>query len=214
MMLIWIEMDMINVEIPIGAMDTALKLRKTSRSRQFLIKLCPKFEHVQPAILKQEGSHDIDKILPELLAEETRLKSLSIHGDYSKDSALLAASDIRKERDMSKVQYYNCQEMRHLANNSKKRKVCNYCKETGHLITECRKRPQNKKKPPQAYVVVMSTSDTTFIAPTPPFVMHALPSIPSQSQSASFTPEFLQQVIQTLYASGFSKRLISKLLGY
>ncbi|ERN03951.1 hypothetical protein AMTR_s00079p00060500 [Amborella trichopoda] len=89
--------------------------------------------------------------------------------------------------------------------NCKKKKVSNYCKETGDLITECRKRPQNKKKPTDAHAASMTNSDMTCVTLTPPSIMLALPSILSQSLSASLRPEFLQQVIQVLHVSSFGK---------
>ncbi|ERM93795.1 hypothetical protein AMTR_s00778p00006010 [Amborella trichopoda] len=92
--------------------------------------------------------------------------------------------------------------MGNLSSNYKKRNI-NYCKEVGHLITECRIRPKHKA-PPRAYAAVTTIAEMTNTL-TPPFTLPT-PIFPnSPSQSLPLTPEFLQQVIQILHVSGFGK---------
>ncbi|KAK1354716.1 hypothetical protein POM88_047972 [Heracleum sosnowskyi] len=102
-MLLWNEMDMIEEKIPEAALETVLKLRLQTRARQFLMKLQQDFEPIRATILNRGGSSSVDTILPDLLAEETRLKSLSSHINVH-DVALSAAVQKVKARNMSKTE--------------------------------------------------------------------------------------------------------------
>ena len=125
-------------------------------------------------------------ILPELIAEETRLASLS-SSTHVPEMAFFASSHQGKERNLSKVRCYSCHELGHLANQCKKKKgsdnsnlFCRYCKEQGHLIDACKKRPP-KKQHPKAYAVTTSENN--------------------HGPSLTLLEEQLQQVIQALQAS-------------
>lgn len=50
----------------------------------------------------------------------------------------------KDKKHLSKIQCFQCKELGHYANNCKKDKGCNYCKEPEHLISEHRRQPQNQ----------------------------------------------------------------------
>ncbi|KAK1397324.1 SPX domain-containing protein 1-like [Heracleum sosnowskyi] len=148
-MLLWNEMDMIEEKIPEAVLETVLKLRLQTRARQFLMKLRQDFEPIRATILNRGGSSSVDTILPDLLAEETRLKSLSSH-IIVHDVALSAAVQKAKARNMSKTECFICHETGHIAIHCSKKKgttsnvstlFCRYCKGEGHLIENCKIRP-------------------------------------------------------------------------
>uniref|UniRef100_A0A2N9IEV6 GS catalytic domain-containing protein n=1 Tax=Fagus sylvatica TaxID=28930 RepID=A0A2N9IEV6_FAGSY len=91
MMLLWNEMDMMDTDIAEAALTTIVKMRQSSRMRHFLMKLRPEFEPVRAAILNQGTKASLDDIIVDLLAEETRLNSLST-SDEPIDTALIATS--------------------------------------------------------------------------------------------------------------------------
>ena len=70
--------------------------------RHFLMKLRPKFEPIRVAILNQGTKASLDNIIVDLLAEETRLNSLS-SSDEPIDTALIATSYKDKGRALSIV---------------------------------------------------------------------------------------------------------------
>lgn len=82
------------------------------------------------------------------------------------------------------------QEISHFSSQCK-RKFCNYCKATNHVISECRKRPENRN--PRAYHATTPSSNTASLASVSSSFM------PSQSSSSStaalVTPEMIQQMI-------------------
>lgn len=114
-MMIWNEMDMVESDIPAPVLETIVKIRQKSRSRQFLKKMHSDFEHVCAPIINRGGDKTLDVILPELIAEETQLTSLSSSTHVS-EMAFFASFHQGKEPDLSKVQCYSCHEMGHLAN--------------------------------------------------------------------------------------------------
>lgn len=201
MMLLWNEMDMIDDTIPEAALATVSKLRQKSRARQFLMKLRPEFEPVRAAILNRGGNSDLDAILPDLLAEETRLMSLSSN-KLVQDTALAAATQKFKSRNMSTTECFICHEKGHIASHCSKRKgaatnvssslFCRYCKAEGHLIENCKIRPP-KNKNHRAYMASSISSSE----PTATNAQNSGQSTPS--------PDFIQQVIQALQASNFGK---------
>eukprot|EP00257_Ricinus_communis_P020429 XP_015579657.1 uncharacterized protein LOC107261895 [Ricinus communis] len=161
-------MDMINNNIPKEALEIVVQLRQQHRTRQFLMKLGSKFEHIRASILNRKTNHCIDDIMAELLAEETRLQSLSSH-DSTQDMALIASTYKPKARDISKVECFNCHEIGHLASQCRKKKdsttpYCHYCKKNGHVIENCRKQPPRRKF--KAYVASSSSNSTVAAVPS------------------------------------------------
>lgn len=204
MMLLWNEMDMIDDAIPEAALDTVSKLRQKSRARQFLMKLRPEFEHVRAAILNRKGNSNLDAILPDLLAEETRLMSLSSN-KLVQDTALVAAAQKPKSRNMSTTECFICHEKGHIASHCLKRKgattnvasslFCRYCKAEGHLIENCKIRPP-KNRNHRAYMA----SSTSLPEPAGTNTQNS-----GQSLHSTPSPDLIQQVIQALQASNFGK---------
>uniref|UniRef100_A0A2N9J4G2 CCHC-type domain-containing protein n=1 Tax=Fagus sylvatica TaxID=28930 RepID=A0A2N9J4G2_FAGSY len=209
MMLLWNEMDMMDTDIAEAALTTIVKMRQSSRMRHFLMKLRPEFEPVRAAILNQGTKASLDDIIVDLLAEETRLNSLST-SDEPIDTALIATSYKGKGRALSSVQCHFCHEMGHVSKNCRKRNFCNYCKEKGHVLSQCSKRPQYNAHSLKAYSAVLPTpedSKTTVSKPASKTTV-SKPAIENSSTSApafSLSPEILQQVIQALHTSGLGK---------
>ena len=69
-------------------------------------------------------------------------------------------------------------------------KFCNYCKSNGHVITNCRGRPQNRT--PRAYHV--NTSAATTSSDTPSASVMSSPP-PASNSAPPITPELVQQMI-------------------
>ena len=80
--------------------------------------------------------------------------------------------------------------MGHFANICKRGKVCNYCKIPWHLISECRKRPQNRSA--NAYLATTSSSKPILAAPG------------LDEANKPLTLEMVQEVVQNSLASAFS----------
>ncbi|KAK1398586.1 hypothetical protein POM88_008449 [Heracleum sosnowskyi] len=198
-MLLWNEMDMIEEKIPEAALETVLKLRLQTRARQFLMKLRQDFEPIRATILNRGGSSCVDTILPDLLVEETRLKSLSSHINVH-DVALSATVQKAKTLNMSKIECFICHETSHIVIHCSKKKdttgnvstslFCRYCKGEGHLIENCKIRPSRNRSHRAYMSSVPSTSEATRTLNQ----HHA-------SQSNSPSPDFIQQVIQALQDS-------------
>lgn len=144
-MLRWHEMGMMGEEIPAAALPTVLKLRQQSLTSHFMMKLRLDFKPVWATILTRGGEFNLKIFLPELLAEETRIKSKTSH-QLVQDAALLVTAQKGKSRDISKVECFTCHEMVHIASHCPKGKptkilFCRYCKSEGHLIENCHIRP-------------------------------------------------------------------------
>ncbi len=200
MMLLWNEMDMMDTDIAEAALTTIVKMRQSSRMRHFLMKLRPEFEPVRAAILNQGTKASLDDIIVDLLAEETRLNSLST-SDEPIDTALIATSYKGKGRALSSVQCHFCHEMGHVSKNCRKRNFCNYCKEKGHVLSQCSKRPQYNAHSLKAYSAVLPTPEDSKTTVSKPAIENSSTSAPAFSLS----PEILQQVIQALHTSGLGK---------
>ena len=76
--------------------------------------------------------------------EEHRLVTKTTLEQQRSTEALLAYAATSKPpfRDISTVQCYNCKKYSHYANQCKA-KICKYCKATGRVIEECRKKVRN-----------------------------------------------------------------------
>ncbi|KAK1394984.1 CCHC-type domain-containing protein [Heracleum sosnowskyi] len=211
-MLLWNEMDMIEEKIPEAALETVLKLRLQTRARQFFMKLWQDFEPIHATILNCGGSSSVDTILPDLLAEETRLKSLSSHINVH-DVALSAAFQKVKARNMSNTESFICHETGHIAIQCSKKKgttgnvstslFCRYCKGEGHLIENCKIRPPRNRSHRAYMSSVPSISEATGT-----LNQHHV------SQSNSPSPDFIQQVIQALQDSNIVHALQASNVGY
>ncbi|GMY18199.1 hypothetical protein FCV25MIE_13438 [Fagus crenata] len=157
MMLLWNEMDMMDTDIAEAVFATIVTMRQSSRMRHFLMKLRPEFEPVRAVILNQGTKASLDDIIVDLLAEETRLNSLS-SSDEPIDTALIATSYKGKGRALSIVQCHFCHEIEHVSKNCRKRNFCNYCKEKGHVLSQCSKRPQYNAHSLKAYSAILPTT--------------------------------------------------------
>uniref|UniRef100_A0A2N9G3W6 CCHC-type domain-containing protein n=1 Tax=Fagus sylvatica TaxID=28930 RepID=A0A2N9G3W6_FAGSY len=200
MMLLWNEKEMMDTDIAEAALGTIVKMQQSSCMRHFLMKLRPEFEPVRVAILNQGTKASLDNIIVDLLAEETRLNSLSSF-DKPIDTALIATSYKGKGRALSIVQCHFCHEMGYVSKNCRKRNFCNYCKEKGHVLSQCSKRPQYNAHSLKAYLAVLPTPEDSKTTISKPPIENPSTSAPAFSLS----PEILQQVIQALHTSGLGK---------
>ncbi|GMY19707.1 retrovirus-related Pol polyprotein from transposon TNT 1-94 isoform X7 [Fagus crenata] len=197
MMLLWNEKEMMDTDIAEAALGTIVKMQQSSCMHHFLMKLRPEFEPVRVAILNQGTKASLDNIIVDLLAEETRLNSLS-SSDKPIDTALIATSYKGKGRALSIVQCHFCHEMGYVSKNCRKRNFCNYCKEKGHVLSQCSKRPQYNAHSLKAYLAVLPTPEDSKTTVSKPPTENPNTSAPAFSLS----PEILQQVIQALHTSG------------
>lgn len=94
-----------------------------------------------------------------------------------------------KPRDMSKAQCYSCKEHGLLANQCNK-KFCNHCKKPGHLILDCRRRPQNRGNGALHTSHSDASSSANAQQPTQQAVTASRP-----------TPKIVQQMIQSAFSA-------------
>ncbi|KAJ0082875.1 hypothetical protein Patl1_11567 [Pistacia atlantica] len=159
---------------------TALALQTVhseSQRDQFLMKLRPEFESTRAGLINRTPVPSLEVCLGELLREEQRLASqLGLDQDAGGSEMVnMAYAAQGRGRSRSPPQCYSCKEIRHIAKYCSK-KFCNYCKNEGHIIKDCRVCPQNRSAP-----AFHST------------VQSAFPAVPSSS--SNITPEQVQQMI-------------------
>ncbi|CAI0425255.1 unnamed protein product [Linum tenue] len=140
-MTLWTEHDLITSSlVSAAATSDVLQERACSRVMHFLMNLRAEFEGICASLLHCNIS-TIEGVLPELLREETRLKSqakLDIHA--SDPGAAFAVRQGRPQfaRTTSGVIIFHfCKEPGHIQFHYKKQNNCNYCKLDGHLIADC-----------------------------------------------------------------------------
>eukprot|EP00268_Persea_americana_P004183 TRINITY_DN11319_c0_g1_i1.p1 TRINITY_DN11319_c0_g1~~TRINITY_DN11319_c0_g1_i1.p1 ORF type:complete len:263 (-),score=23.88 TRINITY_DN11319_c0_g1_i1:1121-1909(-) len=113
------------------------EFHKESQRDQFLMKLYGEFESVRSELMNKDPLPSLDMCLNELLREEQRLVTQNIMAQKGNILDNAYASQAKPRNcDLSKTQCYSSKEYGHLANQCKK-KLCNYCKRTGHIISEC-----------------------------------------------------------------------------
>ncbi|XXG90666.1 hypothetical protein AAC387_Pa12g2380 [Persea americana] len=132
----------------------ALKLQEELHISQFLMNLCPEFEPFRAALMNQENSPNLDTCVQDVLWEEIRL--VPQHSLMVEPKALLTTLLPPAEETSSftspgqKSQCFECNGYGHIARNCRKKLFCNYCKWTGHIISECKRRPPKRtEQPPQ-----------------------------------------------------------------
>ena len=110
----------------------------------------------------------------------------------SKETALLTTHG-------HKPQYHECKGYGHLAHNCRKKLFCNYCKRTGHVISECTRRPPRRNEQPT------KQGQTAFQA------QHSQAGIPNHDETVAPTPAQIREMINTFVASAFTLMGISGL---
>ncbi|GAV64428.1 hypothetical protein CFOL_v3_07946 [Cephalotus follicularis] len=161
-----------------------------SQKHQFLTKLRQEFEYVRSSLLNRSPVPSLSTCLNDVLREEQRLRTQHVLDNQSRSGpseVAFAAMSRLAGKDMSKIQCYSCHEYGHYASHCKKKKVCNYCKCSGHVISQCTQGPQNR------------TSSTGQA-----FHTHIVPQTKQPTGSSSISPEVLQQMIQTNIVTAFS----------
>ncbi|CAN0925637.1 Transcription termination factor MTERF5, chloroplastic [Linum grandiflorum] len=89
---LWTEHDLLTASLVSSAASSeVLKERASSRLMQFLMCLRPEYEGIRAPILHREVT-TIEKVLPELLREETRLRSQNKLDIHTTDSAAVGAA--------------------------------------------------------------------------------------------------------------------------
>ena len=84
---------------------------------QFLMTLNVEFEAVRASFLHKDPSHSLEKVISEVLTEETPLAILKVQRLTTVTDTTVAA-----------ISFYSS----HLT-----KKICNYCKKPRHVISEC-----------------------------------------------------------------------------
>lgn len=131
-------------QIPKEALVALEAVQSKSQWDQFLMKLRPEFESARPGLINRTPVPSLEVCLGELLREEQRLASqLGLAQDVGTSEMVnMAYTAQGRGRSGSPPQCYICMENGHIAKHCRK-KFCNYCKE-GHIIKDCRVRPQNR----------------------------------------------------------------------
>ncbi|GAV76357.1 hypothetical protein CFOL_v3_19832 [Cephalotus follicularis] len=159
------------------------------------MKLCREFEYARSSLLNRSPVPSLSTCLNDVLLEEQRLSTqhlLDAQSRFGPSEVAFAAISKPGGKDMSKIQCYSCHEYGHYASHCKKKKVCNYYKSSGHVISQCTRQPQNRT----------SSSGQAFHTPV-------VPPTEQVAGSSSISPEVLQQMIQTNNAAAFSSMGLS-----
>lgn len=162
---LWAEQDQVfSASIPAAGLKDFMTTMKRTRTVQFLMKLRPEFEHLRASILNREKLPALEVVVSEVLREETRLRSQSsIENSLTMDTALAAYKSFSSSGNSNKpVQCYHCKETGHIISHCKKRNYCNYCKKDGHIILECRKKsgPGKRLTPHKAFQAMARDAGT------------------------------------------------------
>ncbi|XP_034706986.1 uncharacterized protein LOC117930430 [Vitis riparia] len=195
--------DLVTADVPIAALSTIQTIHATTRCDQFLMKLRPEYESVRSSLLNRSPVPSLDICFGELLREEQRLSTQAIleqsHGSSGTTTVAYAAQGRGPPMHSKNLQCFCCKEYEHIAATCPK-KFCSYCKKKGHIIKECRIRPQNRQA--QAF------QTSVIIPPVATSATHDSPSaacsIPAPPAPDYCTPEMVQQMlISALSAMGF-----------
>ncbi|CAN0886875.1 Retrovirus-related Pol polyprotein from transposon TNT 1-94 [Linum grandiflorum] len=111
---------------------------------QFLMKLRAEYEPVRASLLRR-GVTKLDEALSELIREETRLKSQAQldRRQTSSESAFAVgrSGHQRPQFQRGSTSHLTCHffhELGHIQPHCKKKNVCIYCKQSGHIVLECK----------------------------------------------------------------------------
>ncbi|KAG8366198.1 hypothetical protein BUALT_Bualt17G0051600 [Buddleja alternifolia] len=124
---IWEELDLMD-PLELTNSHVYQKVREEQKLVQFLMALRAEFEPLRGSILHRSPLPSVEKILSELVAEETRLKSLS-PSTMNTQSVLVAAQKVQF-RPSSSFRGYNGKQKVALDE-------CSFCHEKGHWKKDC-----------------------------------------------------------------------------
>ncbi|GAV83951.1 hypothetical protein CFOL_v3_27396 [Cephalotus follicularis] len=168
-------------EQPDSSVKVIQWIHATSQKHQFLMKLRREFEYVRSSLLNRSPVPSLSTCLNDVLREGQRLRTQPLLDNQSRSGppeVAFATMPKPEGKDMSKIQCYSCHEYEHYASHCKKKKACNYCKSSGHVISQCTRRPQNRT----------SSYGQAFHTPI-------VPPTEQAAGSSSISPEVLQQMI-------------------
>nr|CAN62271.1 hypothetical protein VITISV_010713 [Vitis vinifera] len=135
-----------HTNVPIAVLSTIQTIHATTQRDQFLMKLCPEYESVHSSLLNRSTVLCLDIFFGELLREEQCLSTQAIleqsHGSSGTATVAYAAQRRGPPMHSKNLQCFCCKEYGHIAATCPK-KFCSYYKKGGHIIKECRIRPQN-----------------------------------------------------------------------
>ncbi|KAJ0079888.1 hypothetical protein Patl1_24395 [Pistacia atlantica] len=175
---------LVQSQVPEAALAALQTVHSESQRDQFLMKLRPEFESARAGLINRTLVPSLEVCLGELLREEQRLASqLGLDQDAGGSEMVnMAYTAQGRRQSRSPPQCYSCKEIGHIAKYCSK-KFCNYFKKEGHIIKDCRVRPQNRSAP-----AFDSTIQSAFVP-----ISSSLPAVPSSS--SNITPEQVQQMI-------------------
>ena len=111
------------------------------------MKLRPDFEIARSNMMNHHPIPSLDACLSELLHEEQRIVTQAAMEHRATVSAPVsvayATQGRHTGRDMRAVQCFSCKAFSHIPQNCPK-KLCNYCKKQGHIISACPICPERK----------------------------------------------------------------------
>ncbi|GAV77862.1 hypothetical protein CFOL_v3_21330 [Cephalotus follicularis] len=102
------------------------------------MKLRREFEYVKSSLLNRSPVPTLSVCLNDVLREEQHLRTqqtMDTHSRSGPSEVAFATMSKPPGKDMSKIQSFSCHEYGHYASHCKKKKFCNYCKSTGHVIS-------------------------------------------------------------------------------
>uniref|UniRef100_A0A3Q7GIY7 CCHC-type domain-containing protein n=1 Tax=Solanum lycopersicum TaxID=4081 RepID=A0A3Q7GIY7_SOLLC len=140
---LWAEQDRVFYgSIPAGGLKDFMTMMKRTRTVQFLMKLRPEFEHLRASILNRERLPALEVVVSEVLREETQMSSqASMKNSLTMDTSLATYKSSSSSVNSNKpFQCYHCKETGQIISHCKKQNYCNYCKKDDHIILECRKK--------------------------------------------------------------------------
>ncbi|CAN0862520.1 Retrovirus-related Pol polyprotein from transposon RE1 [Linum grandiflorum] len=211
---LWTEHDLLTASlVSAAASSEVLKERVSSRLMQFLMRLRPEYEGIRASILHREVT-TIEKVLPELLREETRLHSQNKLDIHTTDSAAVgAAFAVQPSRPQfhrtptGEIICHFCKEPGHIQLHCKKRNTCNYCKKSGHLIGDCPILAKHGRKPSgSSSSPVAGGAYATMIAPAP--VTPPTTPLFTQDDIRRFVQEALKDALPSALTSAFTTGML------
>ena len=189
--------ELIYADLPAASLASIQEIHQTSQRDQFLMKLRPQFENVRSNLMSRVPSPSLESCLAELLREEQRLVTQTALTQNAPQAAPIDVAYVARgkpqARDMSKVKCFCCHKLGHVSTQCNQ-KFCSYCKTKGHVLPECRTRPQNRAQQQRAYSAHLPEASSP-VMPTPP----------AATSSSTLTPEMVQQMIlNAFFALGLS----------
>ncbi|XP_058108470.1 uncharacterized protein LOC131251637 [Magnolia sinica] len=204
MVTIWTEMAMMDPEFP-NDFKIFHTMRESAQVRQFLMKLCPEFEHCRAALLNRSTT-PMNSVVNDLLADEQRLQVLSQGISQGPSNLTLTVSTSAPNRGSITLICRGSNKVRHVVAQCKD--WCAYCRRIGHGIQDCRSRAYassfGHRCGGRCRGHGRALSVTSATTSSEPSVSDIASTGSVEGLSSPLTPAMLQQIVQALSAAGMS----------